>query len=441
MLNPPGRDSFGVLLKAFRTRAGLTQQQLADRLEFHRNTIGTWERGEYFPETKRMVLDLARHLRLNDLEARQLLEASFTGLAPHWSVPYPRNPLFTGREEILTDLRWRLHAEHGIAHTPPHALQGLGGIGKTQIALEYAYRHALEYRVVCWIAAETAETIIASLVELARLLRMVTPFETDAQRSVAAVHHWLMNNDQWLLIWDNLEDLNLLPRYLPPAQHGAVLITTRHQALGSLAQGVNLDPMDLDEGSLLLLRRAKVLDPDASPEQQQHVETRSPDEIAAARELVIRFDGLPLAVDQAGAYCDETGCRVQDYLRRYDQQRMVLLGRRGSPAGDHPHSVTTTIDLAMEQVEQRLPAAADLLRVCAVLYAEAIPDEIIVEGAAHLGPLLAPLAGDLTAFDQAIAALRSLSLVQRHPTTRMVALHRLVQTVVSAQMSASEHVE
>jgi tetratricopeptide (TPR) repeat protein/DNA-binding XRE family transcriptional regulator len=441
MMNPPGWGSFGELLKAFRTRAGLTQQQLADELEIHRNTIGTWERDEYLPESKALVLALARCLRLNDHEARHLLEASFTGLAPHWSVPYSRNPLFTGREEILIDLHRRLQTGHGIGVTPPYALQGLGGLGKTQIALEYAYRFALEYHAVCWIAAETAETIISSLVRFARLLRVITPLETDAQRSVAAIHHWMVNNDQWLLIWDNLEDLDLLPQYLPPAQHGAVLITTRHQALGALAQGTNVAPMSLDEGSLLLLRRAKVLEPDASPQQQQRVETRSLDEITAARELVIRFDGLPLALDQAGAYCDETGCGVQDYLRRYDQQRMALLGRRGSPEGDHPHSVTTTIDLAMEQVEQRLPAAADLLRVCAVLCADAIPDEIIVEGAAHLGPLLAPLAGDLTAFDQAIAALRSLSLVQRHPATQMLSLHRLVQTVVNAQMSESEHTE
>ncbi len=135
-------DSFGTLLKAFRTRRRLTQQQLADKLSIRRNTIGTWERGDYLPESKGFVLELSRLLHLNDKEARQLLEASFTSLAPHWSVPILRNPLFTGREEILEDLHARLRAEQVVALTQAYALHGLGGIGKTQLALEYAYRHA-----------------------------------------------------------------------------------------------------------------------------------------------------------------------------------------------------------------------------------------------------------------------------------------------------------
>src|SRR5215469_12404980 len=95
---------FGALLKAFRTRRHLTQQQLASALGMHRHAIGRWEQGDVLPATSGLVLELAKHLHLDDLETRQFLEASLTALAPHWYVPFPRNPFFTGREEILEAL-------------------------------------------------------------------------------------------------------------------------------------------------------------------------------------------------------------------------------------------------------------------------------------------------------------------------------------------------
>src|SRR5690242_14460629 len=93
--------SFGELLRAWRKRRRLTQQRLAERLGVHRNAISAWEQGNVLPKSKSIVLELARQLRLDDQETRQLLEASLTALTPYWSVPYLRNPLFTGREEIL----------------------------------------------------------------------------------------------------------------------------------------------------------------------------------------------------------------------------------------------------------------------------------------------------------------------------------------------------
>src|SRR5450432_3796797 len=134
---------FGELLKDFRMRRHLTQQQLAEEMGMHRHAIGRWEQGDGLPAKKTVVLELARYLRLDDAEARQLLDASFTALAPPFALPSPRNPLFTGREDLLDLLHQHLSLEQGDALTRSYALSGLGGMGKTHLALEYAYRSGL----------------------------------------------------------------------------------------------------------------------------------------------------------------------------------------------------------------------------------------------------------------------------------------------------------
>jgi tetratricopeptide (TPR) repeat protein len=427
---------FGALLKSFRKRRRLTQQQLAEAIGVHRSAIIRWEQGDFLPESKAMILELARHLSLNEQETRHLLEASLTALAPHWSVPLPHNPFFTGREEILEVLHTQLSDNQVIALTQSSALHGLGGVGKTQIALEYAYRHSLEYSAVFWIGAETEEQIVSSLLRIAEVLQLPGRDDKDQQQAIAAVQRWLSVHDQWLLIWDNVEDLALLDRFLPSVRSGAMLLTTRCQALGTLARGVDLLPMAHEEGMLFLLRRAKVLDPKVTDEQIQQFAMNMPAEYTAAKELMTTLGGLPLALDQAGAYIEETGCSLTDYLCRYKQHPIRLLDRRGGLRGDHPQSVMATVQLAMKQMEREQPTAADILRVCALLHAEAIPEELFVESAvpAYLGPELACLSADLTQFDTAIAALRKLSLVQRQAETHTISLHRLVQMVLKEQL-------
>ena len=162
--------AFGELLTTLRKQRHISQKDLAEKLDVHRNTIGTWERGNSLPESKTMVLELAKQLHLNEQETRQLLEASLTEVSPYWNVPYQRNPFFTGREEFLHMLHEQLNQKHKMALTQSWAISGLGGIGKTQIALEYAYQYRHDYRSVFWLSAASRETLLAGFMSIAETL-------------------------------------------------------------------------------------------------------------------------------------------------------------------------------------------------------------------------------------------------------------------------------
>src|SRR5258707_5998581 len=119
-------SSFGELLKTHRKRKRLTQKQLAQQLGVHANTISSWELGSYLPDTRGLVLELARHLALDEPATRQLLEASLTALSPHWQLPFSRNPFFTGCDGMLEAMHTHLPMEQVVALTQSYGLRGTG---------------------------------------------------------------------------------------------------------------------------------------------------------------------------------------------------------------------------------------------------------------------------------------------------------------------------
>jgi tetratricopeptide (TPR) repeat protein/transcriptional regulator with XRE-family HTH domain len=430
--------SFSELLKTYRKRKGLTQRRLAQQLGVHGNTISSWELGTYLPATHGLVLELARCLELDEPEARRLLEASLTALAPYWYVPFPRNPFFTGREETLKMLHTSLSTHRMTALTQSYALHGLGGVGKTQLALEYTYQHALEYSAVFWIGAETEEQMIFSLLRIAEVLQLPEREDKDQQRVIAAAQRWLSTHSQWLLIWDNVENLDLIASFLPSVRQGAILITTRCQVLGTFAGGIDLFPMEQEEGMLFLLRRAKVLELEASREYVQRLAVQMPHQYTTAAELVTAMGGLPLALDQAGAYIEETQCDLLTYLDLFRTQRAVLLHQRGERSRTHPEPVSTTLTLAVTVTSSRHPAVRNLLQICALLSPNAIPEEFFREGSDYLDTQIQTVCRDPLSWNQLVAAACSYSLLQRRPEEHTLSMHRLVQAVLVDAMPAEE---
>src|SRR5713226_6766401 len=254
----PSEDKgFGDLLGQFRTEAKLTQQGLADLVHRTRGTISNWENGTHLPKERALVLVLEEHLHLNDLMKDQLLQAAlFDPLGIIWAIPFKRNPFFTGREEILDTLHKALHADKTVALMQPQALKGLGGIGKTHTAIEYAYRHRNEYQAILWAPATTSSILQTSLVSIATILNLPQKNEPNQDVIVKAVKEWLMNHSSWLLILDNVEELESVGSLYPWAHSGHVIITTRSQSVGGIALSITLEKMEPEEGALFLLRRA-----------------------------------------------------------------------------------------------------------------------------------------------------------------------------------------
>jgi tetratricopeptide (TPR) repeat protein len=349
-----------------------------------------------------------------------------------WAVPYHQSPFFTGRESLLKQIYDHLTSGKTTALVQPQTINGLGGVGKTQCAVEYAYRHRQEYRYVFWVNAASRETLIADYVTIAALLKLPELGEPEQSRVVERVKGWLAEHDLWLLILDNADDLNMAYTFLPTTGTGHILLTTREQAAGPLARSIEVKEMDIEEGSVMLLRRTKLLARDASLDQANQQER------AQARNIVLTMGGLPLALDQAGAYIEENTCTLAEYLEAFQHRQADLLRRRGRYGSDHPDPVMTSWSLSFEKVEQNNSLASSLLRYCAFLAPDDIPEEMIVEGAMKLGSALQPLANDPTLLREAVGELSRFSLIRRSPDHHALSMHRLVQAVLKSTMSQDE---
>ena len=347
-----------------------------------------------------------------------------------WNVPYRRNPFFTGHEEVLQTLHSEFNEE--IAIMPALAISGLSGIGKTQAALEYVYRYCHEYQAVLWVRADTHELLTTDFVSLAALLELPERNDQDQGRIVVAVKRWLSRRTGWLLVLDNADDLEMVSDFLPELPGGHLLLTTRTQHTCQIARCIPLEKLSMEESILFLLRRAKLL------ESTTPFDATSYERWLQASVIAEVMDGLPLALDQAAAYIEETDCGLTGYIERFQQRRIALLSWRGGLRPDHPASIAATWSLSFEKIEQAHPFAAELLSLCAFLHPDAITEEMLREGGRELTPHLHLLATDPFELDAAIGVLTTFSLLRRDPNGRFLTLHRLVQTVLREQMDEEE---
>jgi hypothetical protein len=331
----------------------------------------------------------------------------------------PRLALLAGREELLAAVDKRL-ADSGDQGPRVVALHGLGGAGKTSVAIEYAYRHLGEVGVVWQLPAEDATVLAAGFTELAAQLG--PRGAAGGGDPVVAVHSALaVYPAPWLLIFDNAPGQEAVQRFLPPAGNGRVLITSQ-SAQWPRGQAVEVAPLGTEVAAVFLVNRTG--DP--------------PSQAAAA--LAKELGGLPLALEQAAAYTQATGTTLTAYLSIFQDRRADLLAR-GEAAG-HPADVAATLGLALSRLTEDAAAAAGLLRLLACLAAEPVPLSLLLADPRVTGELppdiavtVGPLLGDPVAAGDAVAALRRYSLVSP-AGDGLVLVHRLVQHVTLAQVPA-----
>ncbi len=301
------------------------------------------------------------------------------------------------------------------------------GVGKTQLALKYAERHHQDYAAGLWVSAASRESLQSGFAALAEVLHLPERNEADQEKAVAAVRRWLNTTDQpWLLILDNADELELLQSFLPSGR-GHYLLTTRVQDVHSVATAEPVKIMELADGAQLLLRRAGRL------RLNQPLGDAQAKDRDQAITLAEELGGLPLALDQAGAFVAATGVSLAEYLDLYRQRGQKLRAQRGPLDLAHP-SVTVTFTLAFEKVAERNPAAVELLRACAFLHPDAIPEELLIEGAPEWGEPLAAALADSWARVELFATLNRFSLLARALDTQTLTLHRVVQAVLRDEL-------
>ena len=336
-----------------------------------------------------------------------------------------RNPWFTGRDKEIADLRQRL-CQAGEAAIG-QAISGLGGIGKTQTAIEYAHRHRDQYDAVFWITAATDLDLKTGYREVAELLRL--PHDASEPSSVlAAVKRWLegAHGHCWLLVFDNADDPPVLTPYLPgQAPGGHIIITSRVTRLDLLGirSPLFIDKLPIEDSARFLLDRA-----DRAPGENL--------ERQAARELAQELDGLPLALEQAAAYVATMGATYGQYLEGYRTRKLGLLERLGPVTGAYPATVAKTWLINFEQVEAASEAAADMLRLSAMLDPNEIPFELLTTGATELGQRLreAINPSEPLSVNEVLEPLARFSLIGIDADNRTFSIHRLVQEVVKDAM-------
>jgi tetratricopeptide (TPR) repeat protein len=326
-----------------------------------------------------------------------------------WHVPYGPNRNFVGRAGLLERLRSTFQDREGPR---VFALVGLAGVGKTQLAVEYAYAAKAAYDVVWWIRAEDLGVAQIDMAQLAAepALGLGVSAEFAPQEAVRALGRWLQRHDRWLLILDNLEDPAQLSVLLPPTVSGDVLVTSRYGLdWKGAAEPIPVEPLRLEDAAGFLLARSG---------EQDH---------AAAVVLAEVLGGLPLALEQAAAFVTETQIFTLAGYQSMFASRSAELLEQGRP-GEREHGLDVVFSLLVERLRGKSAAAVELLCLLAFLAPDDLSWMLLAEHADVLPAALSAAAADPLELPVVVRAVRRYSLVKTAGEGLVV--HRLVQTVI-----------
>jgi tetratricopeptide (TPR) repeat protein len=337
---------------------------------------------------------------------------------------------FMGRDDAVAAIEAGLGSDE--ARVAITALHGLRGVGKTVLAAAYAERHRTDYRATWWIRAQSEATMCADLVALGARLGWVAPDDKEEPALAAVMERLRHEGDGILLVFDNAIDADALMPYLPRGGSARVLVTSNAHAWRSVAEPIEIRLWPKAIGADYLVAR-----------------TGRTQERQTAEDLSEALGGLPLAHEQAAAYCERLGIQLAEYRRRFDAEPSRMLDtEKDAPAEYHDKlTVAKTFALAIDEAAKLHPAAEPLIVHAALLAPEPIPLFLFAEAREKFGePLASALAG--SGIDEAVAVLRTFALVdrqsiidERDPTisTDTIRLHRLVREIATTRRMGEAH--
>jgi Tetratricopeptide repeat len=337
-----------------------------------------------------------------------------------WGLVPQRNMNFTGRQYLLKQLSAGLDGQE-VAAVLPHALHGLGGVGKTQVAIEYAYRNMSSYDVVWWIPADQPALVRSSLAALAPRLGLVLTTAGGIQEAATAVLNALRRGepyDRWLLIFDNADQPEDISEFIPHGP-GHVLITSRNHRWRGVVDTLAIDVFSREESVAFLAKRVRAaIDP------------------PAADRLAQQLGDLPLALEQAGALQAETGMPAGEYLDLLGKQTRELLAE--SKPTEYPVSMTAAWRISVTRLNEVQPAALALLRCCAFFGPEPIPRDVFRKGIRAADSQLGEILANPILLARVIRDLARFALAQVNTTNRTIQVHRLIQALLREDLDPSE---
>ncbi|MFI7416210.1 FxSxx-COOH system tetratricopeptide repeat protein [Nonomuraea sp. NPDC049684] len=332
-----------------------------------------------------------------------------------------RNRNFTGREELLTELGRRLASESTTA-VLPEALHGMGGVGKSQIAIEYVYRNSKDYQLIWWIPAEQTNSIVQSLIELGEQMGLQAGADRSAVPAVLEALRVGRPYSNWLLVFDNAENPGEVRKFFPNDGPGRVMVTSRNSQWSTMASSLEVDVFSRSESISLIKRRSPQIPHEAA------------DSLAEA------LGDLPLAVEQAAVWLAETGMPAHQYLELFETKCAELL--EVAPPADYDLPVAAAWNVSLDRLREDYPAALQLLQCCAFFAPEPIDRDFFsaVRGISAPPALRAAL-DDPIKLSQAVREIGRYALARIDHRNSTIQVHRLVQRVLIEQMNPQERAE
>ena len=337
-----------------------------------------------------------------------------------FSVPqYGRNPYFSGRDDVLDMIFRELNKDGGQRCV---ALCGIGGIGKTQIPLEYTYEHREDYAYVFWISGADHAQLLSGMGEIARTVGCART--ENLKEAARKVLQWLRETNDVLIIIDNLDDMNIIEGWLPDLLAGHTIITTRVSTGDIPAVRVEVTEMTRENSIKFLLLHLK------NPDPREEI-------CREAGKIVDALDGLPLAIDQAAVYIGHPE-NIFRYLTVFQTQRQRLLSMKLSSAL-YNHSVATAWILSFQRLQDTSQSAAELLQYLAFMNLDEIPVSYLTAGATALPPSLQEALEDGGKCSKIVRSLEETGLLRVFGDRDKLRIHRLVQAVVQDRLRSKRN--